>query len=148
MNDDPTLFPGAPDGVDRRKPSEPVPVSIATPVPIPVQVVSAKGPTGLPQQSQLADPSIAATTTFQQDLTSAGQRHINVMWERTQQVIAICVTVITLIVCAYLVGHGDAATAVPAFLLLSNVFFLVVGTYFQRTNHTKTGGVGPNESTR
>lgn len=78
----------------------------------------------------------------------AGQRHINVMWESTQKTIAIWVTIITLIICGYLVVMGNEAVAVPAFMLLSNVFFLVVGTYFQRTNHTKTGGVGPDEKGR
>jgi len=91
---------------------------------------------------------LPSKTTHQQDLTSAGQRHINVMWERTQQIIAVSVTSITLIVCSYLVVNGPPETSVPAFMLLSNVFFLVVGTYFQRTNHTKTGGVGANETGR
>lgn len=99
-------------------------------------------------QAQAIDPSAPATTTFQQDLTTAGQRHINVMWERTQQVIAISVTAITLSVCGLLVFRGPEAVAVPAFLLLSNVFFLVVGTYFQRTNHTKIGGVGSRQEGR
>ncbi len=81
-------------------------------------------------------------------LRSAGQRHINAMWERTQQIIAIAVTINVLTVCAFLVWHGDAATAVPAFMLLSNVFFLVIGTYIQRTNHTKRGGVGADEEGR
>lgn len=93
-------------------------------------------------------PSVAPTTTVQQDLVVAGQRHINVMWERTQQTIALEVSTIVLLVCAYLVAFGDPTTRLLAFTLLSNGFFLVVGTYFQRTNHTKTGGIGPNETTR
>ena len=103
-------------------------------------------PTGV--QAQGADPSIPATTTFQQDLITAGQRHINVMWERTQQIIAVTVSLTTLGVCSYLMVYGDAVAKTQAFMLLSNVFFLVVGTYFQRTNHTKTGGVGSNETGR
>lgn len=86
-----------------------------------------------------------ATTTHQEDLVTAGQRHINAIWERTQQIIAIGVSGVTLLVCAYLATKGEAGVAVPAFMLLSNVFFLVVGTYFQRTNHTKTGGVGSTD---
>ena len=81
-------------------------------------------------------------TTRQQDLTAAGQRSINAMWERTQQIIAILVSLSTLGVCVWMVVHGDAGASVQAFILLSNVFFLVVGTYFQRTNHTAKGGVG------
>lgn len=93
-------------------------------------------------------PSVPPTTTAQQDLTTAGQRHINVMWERTQQVIAIAVSLTTLFVCAYLAILGRESSAVTAFMLLSNGFFLIVGTYFQRTNHTKTGGVGPHDQGR
>jgi hypothetical protein len=93
----------------------------------------------------MSDTPLPANTTIQQDLVSAGQRHINVMWERTQQVIAVSVSAFTLSACLYLVVYGDPSMAVPAFLLLSNVFFLVVGTYFQRTNHTKIGGVSPTD---
>lgn len=75
-----------------------------------------------------------------------GQRFINAKWEATQQIIAVSVTIVTLLVCGYLVMYGKENIAVPAFLLLSNVFFLVVGTYFQRTNHTKTGGPGGTDS--
>ena len=107
-----------------------------------------KGPTGLRLQNQASDPSVPATTTFQQDLTKAGQRHINVIWERTQQAIAITVTLVVSFCCVFLIWRGEDATEVPAFLLLSNVFFLVVGTYFQRTNHTKTGGVAGGSITR
>lgn len=85
-------------------------------------------------------------TTAQEDLTKAGQRLINVMWERTQQVIAMAVTGVTLAVCGYLVSMGNPDIALMAFSLLSNVFFLVVGTYFQRTNHTKSGGIPDKDS--
>jgi CHASE2 domain-containing sensor protein len=87
--------------------------------------------------------SMPSTTTAAQDLASFGQRRINLLWEMTQAAVAIAVTLTTLGVCAYLVVSSSGWTNV-AFLLLSNVFFLVVGTYFQRTNHTKTGGIsGP-----
>ena len=119
--------------------SDPVPVSVVNGAPIPVAIVNGEATNG-PVQAPLPP-----TTTAQQDLTTAGQRHINVMWEGTQKNIALMVTAVTLLVCAWLVYRGDSASAVPAFMLLSNVFFLVVGTYFQRTNHTKTGGVGSND---
>jgi len=75
---------------------------------------------------------------------SEGQRHINVMWEGTQKNIAIMVTAVVLVVCAYCVMWPGAPLELRllAFTLLSNVFFSVIVTYFQRTNHTKTGGVG------
>jgi len=94
-------------------------------------------------QRQATDPSVPAKTTFQEDLITAGQRRVNLVWEFTQAAIALLVTGTTLGVCALLVYTGKSDQG--AFLLLSNVFFLVVGTYFQRTNHTKTGGVGANE---
>lgn len=89
-----------------------------------------------------AQPSLPPKTTAEEDITTAGQRAINVMWESTQRVIAISVCSVTLILCGYLLVKGEVSERVPAFMLLSNVFFLVVGTYFQRTNHTKVGGIG------
>ena len=89
------------------------------------------------------DRSLPATTTQQEDMTKAGQRKVNLIWEYSQAIIAIAVTTNALTVCAFLVYRGDPTNAVPAFMLLSNVFFLVIGTYFQRTNHTRIGGVGP-----
>ena len=77
---------------------------------------------------------------IEQSLKTQGQRHVNLMWERTQATIAISVAITTLMVCAYLITTGKPAEG--AFLLLSNVFFLVVGTYFQRTNHTKSSTAG------
>lgn len=75
--------------------------------------------------------------------TSYGQRRVNLIWEITQALIAIMVTATTLFVAANLALKGDVTGA--AFLLLSNAFFLVVGFYFGRTNHQRTGGVGPDE---
>lgn len=71
---------------------------------------------------------------------SAGQRRINVLWETTQSVIALFITVATVYVSARLVLSGNQTEA--AFLLLSNAFFMIVGFYFGRTNHQRTGGVG------
>lgn len=83
--------------------------------------------------------NFGAVTTIAED--GRIHRRINMMWETTQAIVAIAVTLTTLGTCAYLVVKGDGAMG--AFLLLSNVFFLVVGTYFQRTNHTKSSaGVG------
>lgn len=81
---------------------------------------------------------IPSTTTSEQDRKTAGQRRINFTWEATQAAIAITVTITTLYVCARLIVRPEGNEG--AFLLLSNVFFLIVGTYFQRTNHTKSSG--------
>lgn len=82
-------------------------------------------------------------TTAESDRATYGQRRINLIWESTQAVVALSVTLSTLYVSASLAMSDESQTA--AFLLLSNVFFLVVGTYFQRTNHTKVGGVSPQD---
>ncbi len=76
-----------------------------------------------------------------------GQRRINLLWERTQAVIALSVVEATIVVVVVLVlrsasgaasGTSDSAIA---FVLLSGLANLVIGFYFGRTNHTRTGGV-------
>ena len=90
--------------------------------------------------------SLSPTTTSEQDLRTAGQRQINRIWEYTQAIVALFVTATTLIVAGAMAIRGEGNNG--AFLLLSNVFFLVIGTYFQRTNHTKIGGVGGTDDHR
>lgn len=82
----------------------------------------------------------APTTTEEEDRATVGQRRINLIWETTQALVALSVTITTLVVSARMAIADEPDSA--AFLLLSNVFFLVVGTYFHRTNNTATGGVG------
>lgn len=91
----------------------------------------------------MGDGNIAPTTTAAQDLVTSGQRKINLIWEITQALVAIVVTVSTLYVAAKLALAEKPETA--AFLLLSNAFFVVISTYLTRTNHTKTGGVGAKD---
>jgi hypothetical protein len=76
---------------------------------------------------------VAPTTTAQQDLVVAGQRRVNMIWESTQSAIAIIVTLATVYAA---IVEIEATT-------LTNAFFLVVGFYYSRTNHTAIGGVGP-----
>lgn len=79
-----------------------------------------------------AGESVAPTTTQEQDRYTLGQRKINFIWETTQAVIAVAVV---------------GANVIAAFMLpvessmLSNAFFLVIGFYFGRTNHARSGGV-------
>jgi Na+/phosphate symporter len=80
-------------------------------------------------------PVMAPTTTSEQDRHSYGQRRINLIWEGTQAVIAVVVTMATLYVASQLALKGSGETA--AFLLLSNAFFLVIGFYFSRSNHNR-----------
>lgn len=78
-------------------------------------------------------------------LRVAGQRHINLRWEGTQAAVAIAVTIVTLGVCAYMVVAKGSDGALN---VLGNAFFFVIGTYFQRTNHQKIGGVGVQDEGR
>ena len=55
----------------------------------------------------------------------------------------ILVVASTLFIAGSLVLRGESAdNRAAAFLLLSNAFFMIVTAYYQRTNHTRTGGVG------
>lgn len=87
---------------------------------------------------------IPPTTTIQQDLTVAGQRRINLIWELTQAFIAIIVILSNMVAALYNVFHGKTID-VP--LILSSSLFLVIGFYFSRTNHAQIGGTGekPNQ---
>jgi protein-S-isoprenylcysteine O-methyltransferase Ste14 len=96
--------------------------------------------------------SLAATTTEQEDLTHAGQRKVNLIWERTQAFIAITVVLLSMlaafvvVVVGRMVGHvaSDASLA-SAWTILATAVGLVVGFYFSRTNHASIGGVGPKK---
>lgn len=83
---------------------------------------------------------LPSDTTAEQDRKTEGQRHINLIWELTQAGIALAVTTITLYTASKLALLEPVQTA--AFLLLSNAFFLVIGFYFGRTNHQRSGGIG------
>lgn len=79
------------------------------------------------------------TTTVQQDITTAGQRRVNLIWEYTQAMIAIVVVVCTM-VAGVVSSVSKSGEQVPS--LLSVAFGTVVGFYFSRTNHSAIGGVG------
>lgn len=89
---------------------------------------------------RLTDAVSVPRTTAEEDRKTAGQRRVNILWEVTQSLIALVVTGQTLRVAGSLALKEQAETA--AFLLLSNAFFLVIGFYFGRTNHQRSGGVG------
>lgn len=71
-------------------------------------------------------------TTAQEDLTHAGQRRVNLIWEFTQGVIAVAITAATIYTAINKIESD----------ILSNAFFLIVSMYFVRTNHQLIGGVG------
>jgi hypothetical protein len=78
--------------------------------------------------SEAVDP----TTTLEEDRLTASARNINLIWEVTQATIALSVVGATVISAFYLAEENS---------LLGNAFFLVIGFYFGRTNHARTGGV-------
>lgn len=80
----------------------------------------------------MSDSSLQPTTTAQEDIVTAGQRRINLVWEITQSLIAIGITG-AVIFCA--VSKIEST-------VMTNAFFLIVGFYFSRTNHQAIGGVG------
>ncbi len=93
-----------------------------------------------------SDPTqpLPPNTTIQQDLTTAGQRKVNLIWEYTQAVIALIVvstTMFTGMRAAWIQSKEQLPT------IMSVAFGTVVGFYFSRTNHAAIGGVGdkPNQ---
>jgi hypothetical protein len=82
--------------------------------------------------------SLSPTTTAAEDVTHAGQRRINLIWEYTQAAIALVVVVVALGAALLAMWQGKEVSA-----FLSFVCGNVVGFYFSRTNHEKVGGVGP-----
>lgn len=78
------------------------------------------------------EQSVAPTTTTQEDLTVAGQRRVNLIWEITQALIAITITLANIYASLQNIDSPE----------LRNSFFLIVGFYFSRTNHSAIGGIG------
>lgn len=89
-------------------------------------------------------PSLPPTTTYQEDIVLAGQRKVNLIWEYTQAFIAIITVIGNVIVAGYFAIARLPANEYP--LVLSSCLFLVVGSYFQRTNHQRIGGLGPKST--
>lgn len=90
--------------------------------------------------AEVHPPNVAPTTTAEEDRKAAGQRKINGIWEMTQAVVALAVTGATLFAACSILKDNDLNKT--AFVFLTNVFFTVIGFYFGRTNHQRTGGVG------
>lgn len=95
----------------------------------------------MPDQS-----SLVPTTTQEEDRKTAGQRAINERWEFTQQWIAIVSVVTTMGACVILIVCGlvyhTPEVIWPALLFMTTNTAQILTSYFTRTNHTKTGGVG------
>lgn len=85
-------------------------------------------------------PSVQPTTTAQEDLTVAGQRRVNLIWEYTQAIIAVIVVLANILAALVNVFDNKSSEQVPT--VLSSSLFLVIGFYFSRTNHQAIGGLG------
>jgi hypothetical protein len=90
--------------------------------------------------TSLPPTSLPPTTTVQQDLVVAAQRHISVIWEYTQAFIAIMLVGAFISIEVRIVFVEHAGQEVPT--VLATLCGMVVGSYFQRTNHMNIGGVG------
>lgn len=97
--------------------------------------------------------TLPPTTTEQDDMVTAGQRNINLIWETTQSRIALLVVfagVLLNSIIVILVVFLDHQVDVTQMALISiclqfmNLTVgVVIGFYFSRTNHSASGGVGP-----
>ncbi len=103
-------------------------------------------------------PSSDAThkeTVAEHGRDTAEQRDINRIWQRTQQVVALSVVEVTLVVITVLVvmpGLGVilgnqvpdfmVTASVAGMLFLTGVANLVIGFYFGRTDHTRVAPSG------
>ncbi len=86
-----------------------------------------------------SQPSMPPTTTAQQDISTAGQRKVNLIWEYTQASVAVMVVGANIVVW---VGTSLFGKEVKIPEGLTNAMFLIVGFYFSRTNHAAIGGIG------
>lgn len=95
-----------------------------------------------------ASPSMPATTTAQEDITTAGQRRINLIWEYSQAIIALLVVLFAMLlngtITIMLIAKGKDLTAAQTIGLsfVNLICGMVISFYFSRTNHAAIGGVG------
>lgn len=110
---------------------QPTPVEIVAPELLQVEI--ANDPEPAPIITPSGNLSLPPNTTEQEDMVTAGQRRVNLVWEYTQAAIAVTVTLGMIFVPLFHGVHNST---------LENAFFLIVGFYFSRTNHTAIGGIG------
>lgn len=113
-------------------------VVIPIEVPAPVPLVPAPP---LPPQTTEQEDIVALSTRDARDRVTEGQRRVNILWEATQGVIAV---ILVLTVCMGTLLDREIKNEL--WLLAA----IVANAYFQRTNHTRVGGVGykPEGETR
>jgi hypothetical protein len=135
---------------------EPVPEMLVTQnpnqPPMPVIIQSKATPPPRPDVVKGEGATLAPTTTEAEDKVSEGQRAINRIWEETQSRIALVVVVGGMFVNALLVIsivllNKEVNVTQLALISICLQFInltagIVIGFYFSRTNHEKTGGTG------
>lgn len=101
-----------------------------------------------PPDLPVVHQSMPPTTTAQEDMTTAGQRKVNLIWEYTQSIVTISVVGSNMFVAIINGIKGVGIDNHPA--ILSSALFLILGFYYSRTNHAAIGGVGekPTEKYR
>lgn len=113
---------------------DPMPVVIAAVVePVPVTIEPSAPPPPPPMVTKGEGVTLSPTTTEQEDVVVERQAAIGRIWEYTQSVLSVLITVA--VIYAELTGVSSVT--------LGNAFFFVVSLYLIRTNHVKIGGDGP-----
>lgn len=126
------------------------PVEVVNPEPLDVNVVGASD-----TDAQTKARVVSAAARVDADILRVDdQRTISRIWERTQQVIALSVVEVTLVVISIIVASPGLATifgrtvpedasaaASTGIVFLASIANLVIGFYFGRSNHQRVGGV-------
>lgn len=124
---------------------EPVPVVLHVPLAMPAQALSAAQIKESPEYVTSGQGTVAApTATEEEQIVTAGQRRVNILWEAVQGIIAIFTTATTVYVLAAMtLAKGDVtANQLIAVGQLVVMATLILSFYFSRTNHSAQGGVG------
>lgn len=130
--------------------ADPMPVKL-TETTEPIAVRQVEGGPSIPVH--LDQRHLTVPQQEESDRSTLGQRRVNLIWERTQALMALSVVWVTLAVTAFVIVvpllndqvSGENTQTVAGVGLLFGLANLVVGFYFGRTNHQRSGGVGPNE---
>jgi len=94
-----------------------------------------------PEVTPEVTKSAPPTTTAQEDLVTAGQRKINLIWEYTQSTVTLLVVMANLAVAVTNGINGNKGMNDHP-VILSTSLFLILGFYYSRTNHAQIGGLG------
>lgn len=119
--------------IARAQPKPNVEPAVAPQVTTTTTTTNAPPPVMPPTVTKLEGVTLPPTTTEQEDIVVGRQAQIGRIWEFTQSILSVLITVA--VIYAELTGVSSVT--------LGNAFFFVVSLYLIRTNHTKIGGIGP-----